>query len=68
MLVLQRKLGEEVFIGDDVVVKVLSIRGRRVKLGFRCPPDVPVRRRELELPICEVVCRSARETVFEEGR
>lgn len=48
MLVLTRKLSEEIRIGDDVVVKVLAINGNRVKLGIQAPPDVRIRRGELE--------------------
>lgn len=47
MLVLQRKVGESICIGSDIEVVVLQVSGGRTRLGFRCPVDVPIRRREL---------------------
>ena len=47
MLVLSRRLGESVVIGDDVVVTVLEIRGDVVRLGVDAPRHVQVRRQEL---------------------
>jgi carbon storage regulator len=47
MLVFGRKVGEEVMIGDDIVVKVVSVRGGRISLGFKAPADVPINRREI---------------------
>jgi carbon storage regulator len=47
MLVLSRKNGESVRIGDGIEVKVLAIDGTRVKLGFSAPPNVNIQREEL---------------------
>ena len=47
MLVLRRKIEEEIVIGADIHVKVLDIEGVRVKLGIVAPPDVPILREEL---------------------
>lgn len=47
MLVLTRKNGETVCINRRIEVKVLSIRGNVVKLGFSAPPHVDIRRQEL---------------------
>lgn len=47
MLVLARRTGEALLIGDDIVIEVLEIRGDAVKLGIRAPRDIPVWRREL---------------------
>jgi carbon storage regulator len=47
MLVLSRKPGQRVVIGDDITVVVLEVKGGRVKLGFECPREVPVYRREV---------------------
>ncbi len=47
MLVLNRKRGEQVVIGDGITVTVLEVKGDRVKLGFDGPPDVPIHRKEI---------------------
>lgn len=49
MLVLQRKVGESICIGQDIEVVVLQVSGGRARLGFRCPGDVPIRRQELPM-------------------
>lgn len=46
-LVLTRKLGEKVMVGDDVEVCVLEMSGGQVKLGIRAPKHVPVHRLEI---------------------
>ena len=47
MLVLSRKIGERVTIGDDIVVTVIQVGRDRIRLGFDCPPAVRVLRDEL---------------------
>jgi carbon storage regulator len=47
MLVLSRKLGEEVVIAGNIRVKVVGIQGNRVKLGIVAPQDVTVHRDEV---------------------
>ena len=47
VLILTRKLGEEIRIGDVVTVTVLDTVGKRVKLGISGPPQIPVLRGEL---------------------
>ncbi len=47
MLVLSRKIGEQVYIGSDIVVTVLEIQGQRVKIGIDAPRDCRVLRGEL---------------------
>ena len=47
MLVLSRKAGERVPIGEGIVVEVLEVYGRRVRLGIEAPGDVAIRREEL---------------------
>lgn len=49
MLVLSRKPGEQVEIGEGIFVTVVSVRGHRVKLGIEAPLSVPVRRVEIDL-------------------
>jgi carbon storage regulator len=47
MLVLSRKVGEQIIIGEDIRVAVVSISGDRVRLGFIAPADIRVLRTEL---------------------
>ncbi len=47
MLVLSRKVDEQIIIGDNIRVTVVSIRGNQVRLGFEAPPSVPIFREEL---------------------
>jgi len=47
MLVLTRKAGESVMIGDDVVVTVLEARGDVIRIGIQAPRDVQVHREEV---------------------
>jgi carbon storage regulator len=47
MLVLSRKKGESIIIGDQIEVKVLSIEGEQVKLGIVAPQTVKVHRSEV---------------------
>jgi carbon storage regulator len=49
MLVLTRKAGQEIVIGDDVRLTVLWVRGNRVRLGITAPAETPVRRSELSV-------------------
>lgn len=47
VLVLTRKIDEEIRIGEDIVVKVCGIRGSRVRIGIEAPPGLRIERREL---------------------
>jgi len=47
MLVLTRKEGQKLHIGDDIVVTVVSVKGNRVKLGFDAPQTKRILRREV---------------------
>lgn len=53
MLILTRKLGESITIGDDIKVSVLGIHGRQVRLGIDAPSDVVVHREEIYVKIQE---------------
>jgi len=48
MLVLSRKEGEKLVIGDDIVITVNRIAGHRVSIGIEAPPHVPITRGELQ--------------------
>lgn len=47
MLVLKRRIGETVMIGNDIQVQILGIEGDQIKLGFVAPKDVQILREEL---------------------
>ena len=47
MLVLNRKTGEVIRIGDSIQIKVVEIRGNIVRLGIDCPKEIPVYREEV---------------------
>jgi len=47
MLILTRRVGESLMIGDDVNVTVLGIRGNQVRIGVDAPKDVAVHREEI---------------------
>lgn len=47
MLILTRRVGETLVIGDDVVVTVLGIKGNQVRIGINAPRDVSVHREEI---------------------
>ena len=51
MLILTRKVGESLLIGDDVSITILNIRGNQVKIGVQAPKDVSVHREEIYLRI-----------------
>ena len=51
MLVLSRKKGQRILIGPNIYVKVIEIRGNRVKLGFEGPDDVPIHREEVAVQV-----------------
>lgn len=53
MLILTRKLGESITIGDDIKVTVLGVYGRQVRLGVEAPLKVIVHREEVYLKIKE---------------
>ena len=50
MLVLSRKLGEKIFIGDNICITVVDIDRGKIRLGIEAPRDVPIYREEL-LPL-----------------
>lgn len=48
MLVLSRKIGERIWIGDDIAVTVVRITGGGVRIGIEAPNEMPVVREELK--------------------
>lgn len=59
MLVLTRSCDEEIRIGDDVIVRVLDVKGDRVRIGIEAPSEIPVHRQE----VYEEIERANRESV-----
>ncbi|MEN6494000.1 MAG: carbon storage regulator CsrA [Thermoguttaceae bacterium] len=53
MLVLNRKQGQRVIIGDDIEVTVLKVQGNQVKLGIRGPEEIPIHREEIHLKLSD---------------
>jgi carbon storage regulator len=53
MLILTRKSGEMIAIGDDIKIYIQEIRGNQVKIGIKAPSDVTVHREEVYLRIQE---------------
>lgn len=47
MLILTRRLGETLCIGDEVTITVLSVKGSQVRIGINAPKDVAVQREEI---------------------
>jgi len=48
MLVLSRKVGERILIGDEIAITVVKITGGGVRIGVQAPPELPVVREELK--------------------
>jgi|SRR5579875_303082 len=59
MLVLTRKKGERVLIGDDIVVTLIDIRGDGVRIGFDAPRGVPIQRAEVVTAVTEANTEAA---------
>ncbi|MCF8964340.1 Carbon storage regulator [Providencia rettgeri] len=47
MLILTRRVSEEVMIGDDIKIKILGVKGNQVRIGVAAPEDVSVHREEI---------------------
>lgn len=47
MLILTRRINEEVMIGDDIKIRILGVKGNQVRIGIAAPEDVSVHREEI---------------------
>ena len=47
MLILTRKIGESLMVGEDVTVTVMGVKGTQVRIGIKAPRDVEVHREEI---------------------
>ncbi len=63
MLILTRRVGETVMIGDEVTLTVLGVKGNQVRIGINAPKNVPVHREE----IYERIKRELAGTTDQEG-
>ncbi len=55
MLVLSRKVNEEIVIGNNVTIKVVKVIGNKVRLGISAPASVNIRRGEVSPPMMELI-------------
>ncbi|MCK9239181.1 carbon storage regulator CsrA [Desulfocurvus sp.] len=53
MLILTRRPGESIYLGDDIKLTVLSVQGKQIKIGLEVPDDMPVYREEIYLRVQE---------------
>lgn len=47
MLILTRKIGEDIIIGDDVTITLIGVKGNQARLGIKAPIDISVHRSEV---------------------
>ena len=59
MLIITRRPGERLFLGDDIRVEVIAVAGNTVRLGVAAPREVPVYREELWLAVKKTPAPSA---------
>ena len=62
MLILTRRVGESLMIGDDVTITVLGVKGNQVRIGVKAPKEVAVHREEILNRIEEAVAEESEET------
>ena len=53
MLILTRKSGEAIRIGDDITLRIIEVRGNQVRIGVEAPKDISVHREEVYAQIQE---------------
>ncbi|MBC8588307.1 carbon storage regulator CsrA [Paratissierella segnis] len=47
MLILNRKIGEGIILGDNIEIKILDIQDGKIKIGIEAPKDIPILRKEV---------------------
>jgi carbon storage regulator len=53
MLILTRRTGQTIYVGDEITITVLGVRGNQVRLGVNAPKALPVHREEIYFRILE---------------
>ncbi|MBH9968841.1 carbon storage regulator CsrA [[Bacillus] enclensis] len=61
MLVLTRKTGEAIQIGEDIEISIVSVKGDQVKLGINAPKNIDIHRKEVYLTIQEENAEASKE-------
>ena len=47
MLILTRRVGESLIIGDDIVINILGVKGNQIRIGIKAPKEISVHREEI---------------------
>lgn len=61
MLILTRKIGETLMIGDDIKITILAIKGNQVRIGIEAPKEIDVHRQEIYERIKSAIENSSKE-------
>ena len=51
MLILTRRVGESLIIGDDIVINILGVKGNQIRIGVNAPKEISVHREEIYIRI-----------------
>ncbi len=66
MLILSRKLGESILLGDDIEVSVIDVSKGVVRLGIEAPKDIVILRKELSDAVKEANVKAVKDVALEE--
>ena len=66
MLVLSRKIGETITIGEDILVTVLAVSGNRLRLGVSAPREISVQREEVACGRDKLTFENSETLIFDE--
>jgi len=67
MLILTRKLGESIKIGDDIKITILEAKGKQIRIGIEAPANIAVHREEVYQFIKEQNIQAAEVAIMEEA-